>query len=143
MNAGRSPNPGHPRSPSASWPSPRTASDGSARRPGAHPHPRNFGTFPRKIGLYAIEKKEIALEAAVRSASGLPAEILGLKDRGLLKPGHKADVVLFDPELFRDRATFENPNQYAAGVRWLFVNGVAVIADGKKTAALPGKPLRR
>jgi N-acyl-D-amino-acid deacylase len=120
-----------------------TASDGSARRPGAHPHPRNFGTFPRKIGLYAIEKKEIGLEFAVRSASGLPAEILGLKDRGLLKAGMKADLVLFDPELFRDRATFDKPNQYSTGVRWLFVNGVAVIADGKKTDALPGKPLQK
>ena len=119
-----------------------TASDGSARKPGAHPHPRNFGTFPRKIGLYAIEKKAVGLEFAVRSASGLPADILGLKDRGYARPGMKADLVLFDPELFRDKATFEKPNQYSAGVRWVFVNGVAVIAEGKKTDALPGKPLR-
>ncbi|HEX7899913.1 MAG TPA: D-aminoacylase [Planctomycetota bacterium] len=119
-----------------------TASDGSARRPGAHPHPRNFGTFPRKIGLYALEKKALTLEAAVRSSSGLPAEILGLKDRGVVKAGMKADLAVFDPERFIDRATFEKPNQYATGIRWVFVNGEAVIADGKKTDALPGKPLR-
>jgi N-acyl-D-aspartate/D-glutamate deacylase len=118
------------------------ASDGAARKPGAHPHPRNFGTFPRKIGLYAIEKKEISLSFAVRSSSGLPADILGLKDRGYLRVGQKADVVVFDPATFRDRATFEDPNQYSTGVRWLLVNGVPVIADGKKTDALPGKPLR-
>jgi N-acyl-D-amino-acid deacylase len=119
-----------------------TASDGSARRPGAHPHPRNFGTFPRKIGLYAVEKKAVGLEFAVRSSSGLPADILGLKDRGYVKAGLKADLAVFDAERFRDRATFEKPNQYSTGIRWVFVNGVAVIAEGKKTDALPGKPLR-
>jgi N-acyl-D-aspartate/D-glutamate deacylase len=122
-----------------------TGSDGGARRivASARPHPRNFGTFPRKIGHYAIEKKEIPVAFAVHSATGLPAEILGLKDRGLLRVGHKADVVLFDPGTFRDRATFEDPNHYSAGVRWLFVNGVAVIAEGKRTGALPGRALRR
>jgi len=120
-----------------------TASDGSARRPsGSHPHPRNFGTFPRKIGLYAIERKEISLAFAVRSSSGLPAEILGLKDRGTLKPGMKADLVVFDPAEFRDRATFQDPNRYSTGARWVLVNGVPVIAEGKRTEALPGKPLR-
>jgi len=120
-----------------------TASDGASRKPSsARPHPRNFGTFPRKIGLYAIEKKEIGLAFAIRSSSGLPAEILGLKDRGLLKPGWKADVVVFDPATFRDRATFQDPNQYSTGARWVFVNGVAVIADGKKVPVHPGRPLR-
>jgi len=121
-----------------------TASDGSAKRPSdERPHPRNYGTFPRKIGLYALEKKSFALAFAIRSASGLPADILGLKDRGYLKAGYKADLVLFDPATFRDRATFEDPNQYSTGARWVTVNGVAVIADGKKTGALPGKGLRR
>ncbi len=122
-----------------------TASDGGARRPSTseRPHPRSFGTFPRKIGRIAIEEGRIPLAFAIRSATGLPAEILGLKDRGLLRAGMKADVVLFDPEAFRDRATFEDPNRYSTGVRWLFVNGVAVIADGKKTGALPGRALRR
>jgi N-acyl-D-aspartate/D-glutamate deacylase len=119
-----------------------TASDGGARRPGAHPHPRNFGTFPRKVGLYAVEKKEISLAFAIRSSSGLPADILGLKDRGYLKPGQKADLVLFDPADFRDRATFTDPNQYSTGARFVFVNGRAVIDEGRKTGALPGRALR-
>ncbi len=121
-----------------------TASDGGARRPSAErPHPRAFGTFPRKVGLYAIEKNAISLAFAVRSSSGLPADILGLKDRGYLKPGYKADLVLLDPAVFRDRATFDDPNQYSTGARWVLVNGVAVIADGKKSDALPGRALRR
>lgn len=121
-----------------------TASDGGARRPSAErPHPRNFGTFPRKVGRYAIEKREITLAFAVRSCTGLPADILGLKDRGYLRPGAKADVVVFDPAEFRDRATFEEPDRYATGVRWLFVNGVAVIDGGRPTGALPGRALRR
>ena len=121
-----------------------TASDGSAKRPSQErPHPRNYGTFPRKIGRLAIGEKAIPTAFAIRSATGLPADILGLRDRGYLKAGFKADVVLFDPEEFRDRATFEKPDAYAAGVRWVTVNGVAVIADGKKTGALPGRALRR
>ena len=120
-----------------------TASDGAARKPGgSHPHPRNFGTFPRKVGLYAIEKKELSLAFAIRSSSGLPADILGLKDRGYLRAGMKADLVVFDPSTFRDRSTFEDPNHYSTGARWVLVNGVPVIAEGKKTDALPGKPLR-
>ncbi len=120
-----------------------TASDGSAMRPSAaRPHPRNYGTFPRKIGGYALEKKVVSAAFAIRSASGLPADILGFRDRGYLKEGFKADVVLFDPETFRDRATFDDPNQYSTGARWVFVNGVAVIADGKKTGELPGRALR-
>lgn len=121
-----------------------TASDGAARRPSAErPHPRNYGTFPRKVGRYAIEKGEIPLAFAIRSCSGLPADILGLKDRGYLRPGAKADVVVFDPAEFRDRATFEEPDRYAEGVRWLFINGVAVIDGGRPTGALPGRALRR
>jgi len=121
-----------------------TASDGSAKQPtDERPHPRNYGTFPRKIGIFALEKKAFPLAFAIRSASGLPADILGLQDRGYLKPGYKADLVLFDPAGFRDQATFEHPDRYATGVLWVTVNGVAVIADGKKTSALPGKALRR
>jgi N-acyl-D-aspartate/D-glutamate deacylase len=121
-----------------------TASDGSAKHPSdERPHPRNYGTFPRKIGVFALEKKALPLAFAIRSASGLPADILGLKDRGYLKEGYKADLVVFDPAAFRDQATFEHPDRYASGVRWVTVNGVAVITDGKKTNALPGKALRR
>jgi len=120
-----------------------TASDGGARRPSTErPHPRNFGTFPRKIGLYAIEKKAVSLEFAIRSSSGLPADILGFKDRGYLREGFKADLVLFDPGTFRDRATFDDPNRFSTGARWVWVSGVAVIADGKQTPALPGRALR-
>ena len=120
-----------------------TASDGGARRPSAErPHPRSYGTFSRKIGFYAIEKNAVTLAFAIRSSSGLPADILGFKDRGYLKEGFKADLVLFDPETFRDRATFDDPHQYSAGARWVLVNGIAVIADGKKTDALPGRALR-
>jgi N-acyl-D-aspartate/D-glutamate deacylase len=121
-----------------------TASDGSSKRPdGTVPHPRSYGTFPRKIGLYALEKKVLPLGQAVRSCTGLPASILGLKDRGTIAEGAFADVVIFDPARLRDRATYENPHQHSAGVEWLFVNGTAVVAEGKPTGALPGRPLRR
>jgi N-acyl-D-aspartate/D-glutamate deacylase len=120
-----------------------TASDGGARRPSAErPHPRNYGTFPRKIGTYAFERKVISPAFAIRSSSGLPADILGLADRGYLRAGQKADLVLFDPEAFRDRATFDDPHQYSTGAVWVFVNGVAVIDGGRKTGALPGRALR-
>ena len=106
------------------------------------PHPRSYGTFPRKIGRYSIEEKVIPLEQAIRSSSGLPADILRLKDRGYLKAGQFADVVVFDPKTFRDVATYDQPHQYATGVRLLLVNGKAVIEDGKATKALPGRVLR-
>ena len=121
-----------------------TASDGGVQTPGdTVPHPRSYGTFPRKIGRYAIEDGIVTVEAAIRSATGLPAGILGLQGRGVLKPGNFADVVVFDPKTFRDTATFAKPHQYAAGVKWVFVNGTAVVADGEhQPAALPGKVLR-
>src|SRR5262245_63423092 len=92
-----------------------TASDGITQPldSPAQPHPRAFGTFPRKIGRYAIEGKIIPLTQALRSASGLPADILGLTDRGYLKPDYFADVVVFDPATFRDTATFDKPLQRA------------------------------
>ncbi len=121
-----------------------TASDGGVQTPGdTVPHPRSYGTFPRKIGKYAIEDGIVKLEDAIRSSSGLPADILKLTDRGYLKPKFFADIVVFDPMTYRDTATFEKPHQYAAGVKWVFVNGTAVIADGKHDPAqLPGKVLR-
>ncbi len=120
-----------------------TASDGSSQVPGATmPHPRSYGCFPRKIGRYAIEDRVIPVEQAVRSASGLPADILKLPQRGYLKPGYVADVVIFDPKTYRDRATFDKPHQYAAGVRHLFLGGVAVIEDEKYSGALAGRVLR-
>jgi N-acyl-D-amino-acid deacylase len=120
-----------------------TASDGSSQVPSdTVPHPRSYGCFARKIGRYAIEDKVITLEHAIRSASGLPADILKLPERGYLKPGYYADVVVFDPKTYRDRATFEKPHQYATGVRYLFVNGKIVTDDGKYQNVLAGKVLR-
>ncbi|GIW80055.1 MAG: aminoacylase [Gemmatales bacterium] len=120
-----------------------TASDGATKIPDATvPHPRNYGTFPRKIGYYALQERVLPVEQAIRSATGLPADILKLPQRGYLKPGYFADVVVFDPKTFRDTATFDKPHQYATGVRYLFVNGVATIKDGKYTGALAGKALR-
>jgi N-acyl-D-amino-acid deacylase len=120
-----------------------TASDGAAQVPaGTVPHPRSYGCFPRKIGRYAIEDKIVTLSHALRSASGLPADILGLPRRGYLKPGFFADVVVFDPKTFRDRATFDRPHQYANGVVHLFVNGKLAIEDGRNTGVLAGNALR-
>jgi N-acyl-D-amino-acid deacylase len=121
-----------------------TASDGSSQVPGdTVPHPRSYGTFPRKIGRYAIEDGVIPLEQAIRSASGLPADILHLTDRGYLKPGMFADIVVFDARAYRDVATFEKPHQYAAGVKYLFVNGKLVIDSGEYKEVLAGKALRK
>ena len=121
-----------------------TASDGAGQVPTADtvPHPRSYGCFPRKVGRYALEEKVVPLEHALRSASGLPADILKLPERGYLKPGYFADVVVFDPEKFRDVATFDKPHQYTPGVKYLFVNGKLVIDDGTFTKALAGKVLR-
>jgi predicted amidohydrolase YtcJ len=120
-----------------------TASDGSAHLPGGgdQPHPRSYGTFPRKI-RYALDEKLISLEQAIRSCSGLPAEILHLPDRGVIRPGAVADLIVFDPETFRDTATFEDPTRSAPGVAYLFINGVAAIAEGKPQEVLPGRALR-
>ncbi|MBX9579506.1 MAG: D-aminoacylase [Gemmataceae bacterium] len=121
-----------------------TASDGGVQAPGdTVPHPRSYGTFARKVGRYAIEEKLIPVEQAVRSATGLPADILKLPDRGYLRPGYKADVVVLDPQTFRDTATFDQPHQYPTGVRWVFVNGHAAVADGKHDdGVLGGQVLR-
>lgn len=119
-----------------------TASDGSAHLPGAdRPHPRSYGTFPRKI-RYAMDDKVMSLEQAVRSCSGLPAEILGLPERGLIRVGSYADIVVFDPKTFRDASTFDDPTKYAPGVMYLFVNGVPEIADGHYRKVLAGRVLR-
>ncbi|MFO0918066.1 MAG: amidohydrolase family protein [Planctomycetaceae bacterium] len=121
-----------------------TASDGRSYLPGPErPHPRSYGTFARKIGRYAIAEHVISLEQAIRSASGLPADIIGLTDRGYLKPGYAADVVALDPAQYLDTATFDNPHQYATGVKYVFINGVPAVHAGVPTGALAGKALRR
>jgi len=107
-----------------------------------HPHPRAYGTFPRILRKYVREEKELTLPDAIRKFTALPAERMRLTDRGVLKQGMWADVVVFDPEKITDKATFENPNQFSVGMEYVLVNGVPVIAEGKATGALPGKVLR-
>ena len=120
-----------------------TASDGSAKIPdGEQPHPRSFGTFTRKLGVYALKNRTLSTAQAVRSSSGLPADILGLKDRGYVRPGLAADVVVFDPATIADRATYDEPFRYSVGVRYVFVNGTAALFDGVPTGALAGRGLR-
>jgi N-acyl-D-amino-acid deacylase len=107
-----------------------------------HPHPRAYGTFPRILRKYVREEKRLSLEDAIRKFASLPAERMRLGDRGVLKTGMWADVVVFDPAEVRDLATFAKPNQLSEGMRWVLVNGDLVIAEGKATGALPGKVLR-
>jgi len=107
-----------------------------------HPHPRAYGAFPHILRKYVREEKNLTLEDAIRKFSALPAQRMRLTDRGVLKEGMWADVVVFDPETVKDIATFENPNQLSQGMEYVLVNGVAVIADGKMTGKLPGRVLR-
>jgi len=105
-------------------------------------HPRAYGNFARLLGRYVREEKLISLEEAVRRLSGLPATNLGLAGRGFLKESAYADVVVFDPATIADRATYEKPQQYAVGVKQVFVNGVQALKDGEPTGALPGRALK-
>jgi N-acyl-D-amino-acid deacylase len=104
----------------------------------ASPHPRSYGTFARVLGVYVRERKAITLADAVRRMSAFPAQRLGLQDRGLLRPGMQADLVVFDPDRVRDTATFDRPHQYAEGFSLVVTNGQIVYRDGKMTAARPG-----
>jgi N-acyl-D-aspartate/D-glutamate deacylase len=119
-----------------------TGSDGDVVQFGRGlPHPRSYGTFARKIRQYVIEKKVLGMARAIRAATGLPAEALGVKDRGLIKKGLAADIVVFDPARIEDKATYTQPHQYAEGIRYLFVNGRLEVEEGKYTGVLAGKPL--
>lgn len=120
--------------------SPAMAEDGPLAD--SRSHPRAWGTFPRILGKYVREERLLALEEAIRKMTSQPAARVGLTDRGILRPGMMADVVVFDPATIRDVATFEDPNHYSVGVKHVLVNGAAVIADGKMTAARPGRALR-
>jgi N-acyl-D-amino-acid deacylase len=123
-------------------PSTMIASDGGIPVFGqASPHPRSYGTFVRVLGRYVRELKVITLEDAVRKMSGFPAQRLGLTDRGLLKEGLKADLVIFDPNTVRDTATYSQPHQYAEGVYFVAINGQIVFENGRMTAARPGRVL--
>jgi N-acyl-D-amino-acid deacylase len=106
-------------------------------------HPRLFGTFPRVLSEYVRERRALSLEEAVRKMTSAPAERLGLKDRGVLKAGAMADLVLFDPATVKDIATYEDPLRFPDGIPNVWVNGVAVKRDGQATHALPGHVLRR
>lgn len=106
------------------------------------PHPRAYGTFPRVLRKYVREERRIRLEEAIRKFTSLPASRLRLNDRGVLKAGQWADIVVFDPEQITDKATFSAPKQLSVGMQWVLVNGVPVIADGVATNALPGRVLR-
>jgi N-acyl-D-amino-acid deacylase len=108
----------------------------------SNPHPRAYGTFARILGKYVREDSVLTLQEAVRRLTSLPATNLRLARRGMLAPGYHADVVVFDPATIRDHATFEQPHQYATGVRHVFVNGVQVLADGEHTGAKPGRVVR-
>ncbi|MDP8979136.1 MAG: D-aminoacylase [Acidobacteriota bacterium] len=117
-----------------------TAPDGVLGR--EHPHPRAYGTFPRILRKYVREERMLTLPEAIRKFTALPAQRMGLADRGVLKQGMWADIVVFNPDTVRDLATFENPNQLSEGMQYVLVNGVPVIDGGKQTEALPGKVLR-
>jgi dihydroorotase/N-acyl-D-amino-acid deacylase len=107
----------------------------------ANPHPRSYGTFARVLGVYVREKKAITLEDAIRKMSAYPAARLGLADRGVLRPGLKADIAVFDPATVKDMATYTDPHQYAQGFSYVIVNGQVVFENGQMTEARPGRVL--
>jgi len=122
-------------------------SDGSAISPtgiweNTVPHPRLYGTFPRVIGYY-VREGVLTLQEAVRKMTSAPAQKLGLKDRGMIREGWAADVTVFNPDTVKDVATFTDPQRYAAGIEYVFVNGELVVDKGEHTGALPGKALRK
>src|SRR5262249_30348096 len=106
------------------------------------PHPRGAGTYPRVLGRFVREKHWLTLEEAIRKMTSLPAARLGLKDRGLIRPGMKADLVVFDADKILDQSTMTSPFTEPVGVAQVFVNGIAVVENGKATGALPGEVLR-
>jgi N-acyl-D-amino-acid deacylase len=118
-------------------------SDGTAVSPdfGGQPHPRYYGTFPRVLGHYVREEHVLTLEDAVRKMTSLAASRMKLLDRGLIRVGMWADLVVFDPDRIIDRATFDHPHAYPEGISHVLVNGITVIRNGEHTGALPGKPL--
>ena len=121
-----------------------TASDGDLAAMGdGVPHPRNYATFPRKIRRYVYDEAVVSLEGAIRGMTGLPADVFGLSDRGVIAEGMVADIVVFDPESLRDVATFVEPHQLSEGVRWLLVGGCLAIDDGSITGTRCGRVLAR
>ena len=120
------------------------ASDGRLSRPGdGHPHPRAYGTFPRVLGHYVRDERLMPIERAVHKMTGAPAARLGISDRGILREGAFADVVILDPATVADRATFAEPHQYAAGIPFVLVNGVVAVDSGRYAGTRAGRVLRR
>jgi N-acyl-D-amino-acid deacylase len=109
---------------------------------GGRPHPRAYGTYPRVLARYVRERGVLGLEQAVRKMTARAAQAFGLGDVGWLRPGYRANVVVFDPETIEDRATFENPLQYPVGIRHVIVGGETVLHDGDETGARPGQVVR-
>lgn len=107
-----------------------------------HPHPRNFGWAVRALRKYVREERVVTFHEAIRKMTSLPAQMLGIEDRGVLAEGMAADIMIFDPRIVGDKATFEDPRQYPAGVNYVIVNGQIVIDQGEHTSLLPGKVLR-
>jgi N-acyl-D-amino-acid deacylase len=131
------------------WPSALVGSDGNCVADygvvaQGMPHPRFYGTFPRIIGHYVKEQQLLPLETAIRKMTGATAQALRLRDRGLLREGYRADISIFDPADFTDRATYTDPHQYPTGSRTtVLVNGVIVVENARHTGATPGMVLRR
>jgi N-acyl-D-amino-acid deacylase len=120
-----------------------TCSDGHLEIPGEDlPHPRCYGAFTRKIRKYVLDDHVISMNQAIAAATSLPAGMIGLKDRGYLKEGYMADIVIFNPDSIRDNATFTDPHKYSSGIEYLFVNGVKVISSENYLGILAGRPLR-
>jgi dihydroorotase/N-acyl-D-amino-acid deacylase len=120
------------------------ASDGRLSEPGkGHPHPRAYGTFPRVLGHYVREKKVLTLSQALYKMTALPAQRMGLKDRGNLKVGNYADITIFNPQTIKDQSTFENPHQYPVGIPFVLVNGRIVVDRGVYKDVRAGIVLRR
>jgi N-acyl-D-aspartate/D-glutamate deacylase len=113
-----------------------TCSDGSSG------HPRKYGTFPHKLRHYVFERKVITLERMVRQSAGFTADTFRLKDRGYLRKGYFADVIVFDPKTVTDMATYENPERLSVGMKYVLVNGRAAVEDGKYTGVTAGVALR-
>ncbi|MEE8161606.1 MAG: amidohydrolase family protein, partial [Acidobacteriota bacterium] len=104
-------------------------------------HPRSYGAFIRRLARYVVHLGAVKMPFAIHTATGLAAEIIGIKDRGYLQPGQWADIVVFDPRMLRDRATYNNPHQYSQGILWVLVNGEVVIEEGKPNGRLAGRVL--
>jgi N-acyl-D-aspartate/D-glutamate deacylase len=114
-----------------------TSSDGSGG------HPRLYGTYPRKIRRYVLDKPVITMERMINASAGQVAEVYRIPERGLIKQGFLADVIVFDPRTIREEATYVEPEKLSTGMRWVFVNGRAAVADGAPTGVLAGRGLRR